>query len=199
MLATFDFLVVSFFKIIARTTPVIVVTSPDSIVGKIINEGFVEPLVVIKLITVVGRIWIPEEANIIVIIIGKFTFPDLSSSSSIALIPSGTEAPPIPSKLVERESDKYSFAFGEMSFPQSRLIRGFSSLDKPLLRAVFSTIFIIPSQTAYIANNSKDNSSALVLPSKKAGRVKLGEEAHKKIKLIKMSSFQIKFMLNYIN
>ena len=113
------------------------------------NDADELPLATISPITVVGKSCTPELANIIVIIIGKVTIPVLLSIFSIALIPNGTLAPPIPKTLVESESDRYFFASGFISFlPQSQSINGDKIFAKNNESFVFSTIPKIPSQTA---------------------------------------------------
>lgn len=101
-----------------------VVESPARKVGKTMTAGFFEPEIVIRLIIVVGRNCKPALAKIIVKIIGKVTTPLLSSIFSIAFMPSGTDAPPIPKRLAEIESERYFFASFERFLPQSFRIIG---------------------------------------------------------------------------
>ena len=108
----------------ARPIPLKVVTNPARKVGKIIFVGEVDPATVIMLIIVVGKNCRPAEANRMVIIIGKFIVPLLSSIASIALIPSGTDAPPIPRSEDEIDSDKFFFALVDKFLPQNVSIIG---------------------------------------------------------------------------
>ena len=132
----------------ASPIPLKVVTSPASRVGTTIFAGFVEPATVIMLIIVVGMNWRPAEAKIIVIIIGKVIVPLLSSIDSTALIPSGTEAPPIPRSEDEIDKDRYCLASLDRFLLQNLFITGESILEIEFDNGVFSTMFMIPSQTA---------------------------------------------------
>ncbi len=176
-----------------------VVTRPAKIVGKIINAGLVLPDAIIIPITVVGISWTPELANTIVIIIGKVAIPLLLSISSIALIPRGIEAPPMPRTLVESDRERYFFALSLIDFlPQRRLISGERSLDKNSLNFVFSTIPKIPSQTAYIASNSNESVNALLVAPIIDGKMLSGEAIVSIIQASKQTIIQILFIVNFI-
>ena len=134
-----------------------------------------------------------------VMIMGNVITPLLSSIFSIALMPSGTDAPPIPSTLVERDSERYFLAslFIE-SFPHNRFIKGDKMRDKKLLNFVFSTIPNIPNHTAYIASNSNDKESALLVASIIEGRSASGDVKHKNRHEKKQIITQILFILKFI-
>lgn len=174
------------------------VDNPARKVGKTITAGFLDPEIVIRLIIVVGKNCNPALAKTMVKIIGKVTAPLLSSIFSIAFIPSGTEAPPIPRRLAEIESERYFFAGFERFLPQSFLIIGVRQMLRYCESFVFSIIEIIPSHTAYTAKSSSDRFIALVEPESIAGKTDSG--ATKSIidmERIKTTD-QILFILNYI-
>lgn len=176
-----------------------VVTSPARIVGRIMNDAFSLPEAIIIPITVVGISWTPELAKTIVIIIGKVIVPLLSSISSMAFIPRGIDAPPIPSTLVESESERYFFAFLFIEFfPQSLSISGDKRRDRKELSFVFSTIPKIPSQTAYIASSSNESDSALFVAPIIVGRTLLGLVNIRKTQDKRHITTQILFIVKFI-
>ena len=182
----------------ASPIPLKVVASPASRVGITIIEGETDPAIVIMLIMVVGRNCKPAEANSIVMMIGKVIVPLLSSRCSTAFIPSGTDAPPIPRSEDEIDSDKYFFASAERFLPQSLSIIGDNVFEILFDSGVFSIIFIIPSQTAYIASNSKQRLRAFLDEFKIVGRMVSGAKIDNEINEIIIINDQILFMVNYI-
>lgn len=132
----------------ASPIPLIVVTSPARSVGRTIIAGLLDCATVIMLIIVVGRNCRPADANNIVIIIGKVIVPLLSSMASTALIPRGTEAPPIPRSDDDIDSDRFFLASLDKFLPQILSIIGESIFEILPESGVLSNMFIIPSQTA---------------------------------------------------
>lgn len=172
--------------------------NPARKVGRTITAGFFDPEMVIRLIIVVGKNCNPALAKIMVRIIGKVTTPLLSSIFSIALIPSGTEAPPIPRRLAEIERERYFFAGFERFLPQSFLIIGARQMLRYCESLVFSIIEIMPSHTAYTAKSSRDKFIALVDPESIAGKIDSGAiKSIIEMDRIKTTD-QILFILNYI-
>lgn len=190
----------SLLNTIASRTPTMVVERLDIIVGSIMYVGLVLPDAVISPITVVGKSCTPEHANTIVIIIGFVIFSLPLYISSIAFIPKGTDAPPIPRSWVDRDIERYFRAFSFIEFlPQSRFISGFILFEINFDNLVSLTIPSIPSQSEYIASSSNDKFSALFVPSSIVESNLSGLVNIMQIKEQKIMAVQIKFIIKYMS
>lgn len=120
--------------------------------GRIIDDGFELPAFASMPIIEVGKSWTLEQLITISIIMGKVAVLLFELSfciDSMALIPRGVAAPPMPRRLAEMFIETYCLLSSERLFlPNILFIIGERSLDTFFARPLFSRIENKPIQIA---------------------------------------------------
>ena len=140
-----------------------------------------------------------EQLMIINIIIGNVAV-DFSGLSfcidSIALMPRGVAAPPIPRRFAEMFIDTYCLlSFERLHLPNILFIMGDRKWDNFCDKPLFSRIMKSPIQIAQIAHKLNDNFTAEFEAVSNPERTFVGSPKHSAIMLIINRKIQILFIL----